>query len=162
MDETTKDDVARMIDEGIYPSLPDIQLQRTKRHTYPERRKTKKLGKSRIDKLPDNFKFDKFLRSHKSMQEVMPSAPHNTSQYLIANHTRESIIPIVSLFSEYTIDEDQNIFIEELLNDEICITGGSMRKIICNEYNICIHEIIETQRKIIESLDQQKQERRTI
>jgi hypothetical protein len=160
MEKRTNDDVEGRRDMGIHPKAPDLPLHETSRHSYQERRKMKKLKKTRMQNKPNNFTFDKMRR-----KQLRPRTPHNTSQYLIANHTREAIGPMVSLFSEYMID-DGDFFIEAI--DDICITGGTMRKIVkCrDEGNICIHQIydnvIEMQRKMIESLEQQIQERRTI
>jgi hypothetical protein len=166
MDNKTNNDVAWSIDMGTHTRPPNLHLQTTRRHSYHQRRKPIKLKK--VARMQDNFTFDKMRRLNKIKYELRPNTPHNTSQYIIANHTREAISPMVTLFSEYMIDDENNYYLEELLIDEICITGGTMKKLVkCrNECSICLHEIydnvIETQRKMIESLEQQIRYRRTI
>jgi hypothetical protein len=166
MDKNTNKDVAWRTDTDTHAMPPDLQLQHALRHSCPQRRKPFKLKK--LAKTHDNFTFDKMRRLNKIKYNLKPSTPHNTSQYIIANHTREAVSPMIGLFSEYMVDDENNFSIEELLIDEICITGGTMRRIVkCrNQCNICFHEIyenvIESQRKMIESLEQQIRDRRTI
>jgi hypothetical protein len=162
MDKETNDDVARKIEVSTHTKPPDIQLHPTRRHITTFRRISKKMKK--IKRMNDNFIFHKMRRIERF--ELRPATPHNTSQYLIANHTREPVNPRVSIFSEYMIDDDKNFWIDEMLIDEICITGGTMRKILNyrKDCNVCqiYEDVIEKQRKVIESLEQQIQDRRTI
>ena len=162
MDKQTIDDVARGTDSVTHTKPPDLELQQTRTLLNTNRRKSKKLKK--IARIQNNFILDKMRRIGR--YEIRPNTPHNTSQYLIANHTREVITPMVSLFSEYMIDDGKEYWIDELLIDEICITGGSMRKIVNfkSDCNLChiYEDVIETQRKVIESLEEQITDRRTI
>lgn len=94
--------------------------------TYNFRKKINDLGRNEL----------KFEKKYKMMERVVdaPSTPHNTSQYLIHNYKKGRKEQVYNIISEYTryLDEDVHSLMREgiIEEDDICVSGGSMKGII--------------------------------
>jgi hypothetical protein len=96
------------------------------------------------------------------------TTPHNTTQYLTANHCRgTSDYPINISYNMFTDEEFKKLIANDIITiDDLCITGGSMKGIIatntcrsdvCNRQVNGLLDIINTQKMVIENLKEQIQ-----
>jgi hypothetical protein len=121
------------------------------------------------DHLSDDTNSPKFRKNHRRLFFVDGiSTPHNTTQYLTANHCRGiSDYPINISYSMFTDEEFKKLISNDSLSvDDLCVSGGSMKGVIAASMcrsDVCTRQInglidiINSQRTVIENLKQQIQ-----
>jgi hypothetical protein len=71
------------------------------------------------------------------MMIEIPSTPHNTSQYLTSNFSEgrtEKIMNVLSEYNAYILQDANNLLLDTLTIDDLCVTGGTMKGIINSKY----------------------------
>jgi hypothetical protein len=160
----------------------NLRTRKTKRNTEPWKKKTAKILKAGFgspkseDSSPHIKKPDKMRQESQVFDPndlYLPSTPHNTTQYLTANHCRgRSDYPVNISYNLFSDEEFKKLIMNDIINiEDICITGGTMKgvinrgydNIVCNS-EVCAErmndlvEVINFQKTVIQNLRQQIQD----
>jgi hypothetical protein len=124
----------------------EVIVEVAKRRRVPSRNenflrlmKMKKISMSIKGEKTQKFSEEKLRKIKKShlkeiLPKVMPSTPHNTSQYLIHNFTKsrkENVFNLISNYTNYLEPDIEDMITEDVMTiEDLCVSGGSMMDII--------------------------------